>query len=227
MRERKLWAVIAVLAVLLAVTNYRRVIFILSRHRGNPESIIHSAYYKTKISMFEAMKNNTRDIIFLGDSITDFVNFDDFFPGRVINRGIAGDTTAGVLARLGEVISRRPRKLFVLIGTNDIASGSSTAEISGNVRKIISRVHDALPDTKIYVQSLFPSNVADRPIAKITALNAELKEIARLTNCTYIDLFPLLLADGKLDEKFTLDGLHLNGPAVSRWLEFVAPYLDE
>ncbi|MBQ3447361.1 MAG: hypothetical protein IJG37_06945, partial [Synergistaceae bacterium] len=86
------------------------------RHFG-----IIKSYYEKKLGEFRAMTRRTGGIVFLGDSITDFLDFDEFLPSHhVINRGIAGDTTHGVLYRLGEVISLRPRKLFILIGTNDI-----------------------------------------------------------------------------------------------------------
>ena len=168
-----------------------------------------------------------KNIVFLGDSITDWVNFEDFFPFKITNRGIAGDTTTGVLARLDEIISLKPSKLFILIGTNDISYGSSPEKIAGNIRKIISRVQENSQGTKIYVQSLFPRS--DRDFSGIiTAINHELENISQELKCVYINLYPLLLSsEGLLDRKFTFDGLHLNGPAVSEWMKFVAPYVNE
>jgi lysophospholipase L1-like esterase len=57
----------------------------------------------------------------LGDSLTEWGNWHELVPEhRIINRGIAGDTSSGVLDRLQEVIERRPKVVFVMIGTNDI-----------------------------------------------------------------------------------------------------------
>ncbi len=171
---------------------------------------------------------NTGQILFLGDSITEGCNFKELLPFQVINRGIAGDVTFGVLNRLDEVISLRPRKLFLLIGINDIGSGIGTGAIAGNIRQIISRLHDGTPETKIYLQSLFPTRGrTERPNSRIQELNAELKDIAEEMNCTYIDLYPLLLIDGELGSEYTLDGLHLTGLGYNRWLDFLRPYLDE
>jgi lysophospholipase L1-like esterase len=63
-------------------------------------------------------------IVFLGDSITDFFRVNEFFPGvYVINRGISGDTTDGVLNRLAEsVYELSPSKIFLMIGTNDLGN---------------------------------------------------------------------------------------------------------
>ena len=39
---------------------------------------------------------------------------------NIKNRGIGGDTTDGVLARLDEVIYFQPEAVFLLIGINDL-----------------------------------------------------------------------------------------------------------
>ena len=57
----------------------------------------------------------------LGDSLTEWGNWHELVPEfRIINPGIGGDTSSGVLDRLQEVIGRRPKVVFVMIGTNDI-----------------------------------------------------------------------------------------------------------
>lgn len=169
-------------------------------------------------------------IVFLGDSITDYVNFDEYLPSyHIINKGIAGDTTSGVLRRLGGVISIEPGKLFLLIGTNDIGDGIETAPIVRNIRKILERVKSKSPATRIYLQAVFPTRHIDtRPNAEIQALNTSLKALAGALHCTFIDLYPLLLdSEGELAEEYTADGLHLSNSAMAKWMEFIAPYLDE
>jgi lysophospholipase L1-like esterase len=49
-----------------------------------------------------------------------------------------------------------------------------------------------------------------------------LKEVARITKCTYIDLFPLFL-DGQqyLDKKYTADGLHLKPEGYEVWVKYL------
>ena len=67
-------------------------------------------------------------VVFLGDSITqewgDGLNA--AFPGvKLVNRGISGDTTRGVLIRLEEdVLALRPAAVVLLIGTNDLEEGA-------------------------------------------------------------------------------------------------------
>ena len=61
-------------------------------------------------------------MVFLGDSITQKIEWADFFPGlTVANRGIGYDTTGGALARLDSVIALKPSIVSCMLGINDIA----------------------------------------------------------------------------------------------------------
>ncbi len=79
-----------------------------------------SPYYEARAALFREL-NGMPDIVMLGDSLTEWGNWHELVPEfRVINRGIAGDTSFGVLGRLQEVIDRRPKVVFVMVGTNDL-----------------------------------------------------------------------------------------------------------
>ena len=223
---RKFYAAVIVLAVLGAACIFARGLIV----RTLVKLGIIDSYYVRKVKSFQAMPRELDRIIFLGDSITDFVNFDEVLPSyRIINRGIAGDTTSGVLRRLGEVISLRPEKLFLLIGTNDLGQDVWPEAIARNIREIVSRVQAKSPQTRIYLQAVFPTrHNSSRPNELIQELNSGIRVIAEELNCTFIDLYPLLLdAEGLLAEEYTLDGLHLSDKAVAKWMEFITPYLDE
>ncbi len=72
-------------------------------------------------------------VVFMGDSITDFWNLEQYFPGKpYVNRGIGGQTTPQMLVRMyPDVIELKPAAMVVLAGTNDIArnTGPETAEM--------------------------------------------------------------------------------------------------
>lgn len=72
-------------------------------------------------------------VVFMGDSITDFWNLEQYFPGKpYVNRGIGGQTTPQMLVRMyPDVIDLNPAVMVVLAGTNDIArnTGPATAEM--------------------------------------------------------------------------------------------------
>ncbi|MBQ6973096.1 MAG: hypothetical protein IJP86_12175 [Synergistaceae bacterium] len=184
-------------------------------------------YYSIKRSMFLSTPTSEGSVIFLGDSLTDWLSLSELLPGvRVLNRGIAGDTTTGVLQRLDEVIRHKPAKLFLLIGTNDIALGTSERKITGNIREIITRIQEGSPETVIYLQTLIPVNsryMGCRHNMKIEAVNEGLRGIAEEKGCVLVDLHGLFEENGELPMSCSFDGLHLNGEGAVKWIEFVAP----
>jgi len=72
-------------------------------------------------------------VVFMGDSITDFWNLAQYFPGKpYVNRGIGGQTTPQMLVRIyPDVVDLKPAAMVLLAGTNDIArnTGPATAEM--------------------------------------------------------------------------------------------------
>lgn len=62
-------------------------------------------------------------LLFLGDSLIEFHNWETCFPGhRVINAGRAGETVAGLLANLPRLLRRcpDPERVVIMIGTNNL-----------------------------------------------------------------------------------------------------------
>ena len=147
------------------------------------------------------------------------------------NRGIGGDDTDGVLERLKEVTSSHPRMVFVMIGTNDLAYGKSVAHVAENHKKIIARIKEESPGTLIYMQSVLPVDDAihyTRPNASMLEINKHLKAYCEENGVTYIDLVPLFSDEkGKLNKKYSIDGLHLNGEGYIKWVEVIKKYVDQ
>src|SRR3954451_1058356 len=64
---------------------------------------IENPYYRTRLDFFRQTVGDA-DVVMLGDSITEGIDWHELFPHvRILNRGIGGDTSAGVLNRLDEV----------------------------------------------------------------------------------------------------------------------------
>ncbi|MEE4177169.1 MAG: GDSL-type esterase/lipase family protein [Bacteroides sp.] len=195
-----------------------------------------SYFYEQRQSMFELLPDGEGEIIMLGNSITNVGAWEELLQNpRVKNRGISGDNTFGVLARLDEVLSSKPAKIFILIGINDIAQNNSPEVILSNYRKIIQRIIRDSPSTSIYVQSLFPTNNGFTRFTghqnkddKIRAVNAGIASLAIEFGLTFIDLYPKFQdAEGKLDTLYTNDGLHLLGAGYVKWAEILKPYVEE
>ena len=107
-----------------------------------------SEYNFQRRSLFEKLPVTSKDIVFLGNSITDGGEWNELLANpRVKNRGISGDRSSWMLDRLDPIVGGQPRKLFLLIGTNDLAAGTPAAEVVANVRKIVERFQSEPPGT--------------------------------------------------------------------------------
>lgn len=187
-------------------------------------------YYDQKLSMFQDNTTVNADAIFTGDSITDGGEWAEFFPKkRVLNRGISADNTFGLLNRVDELIARQPKHLFILIGINDLAKNTPPAIILDNLKKTVQRIQIGSPKTVIVLQTLLPTNEAFADFPKhqnkteeIALVNAGLKDLAAASGSELLDLHTAFKdADGKLDARYTNDGLHLMGAGYQLWIRLI------
>ena len=191
------------------------------------------AYYYHKKEHFETLPNTENEIIFLGNSITDGAEWFELFDGNVNikNRGIGGDDTDGILERLEEVTESKPAKIFIMIGTNDLAFGKTAEYVVSNYVKIIEQIKSDSPKTQIYIQSVLPVDDAlhyTRPNKEILKINTQLVELSSKYKLTYIDLMPIFQAEnGKLKKEYTIDGLHINGEGYIQWKKAIEKYLSD
>jgi predicted alpha-1,2-mannosidase len=190
------------------------------------------AYYYHKKEHFESLPDTEGEIIFLGNSITDNCEWAELFGNPSIkNRGIGGDDTDGVLERLDEVTSSKPSKIFLMIGTNDLAYGKSAEHVLENIGIILDRIHSDSPGTRIYLQSILPVDEAvhyTRKNSEIQNINRGLEKMAGERGLIYIDLHSKFSnEEGILDKQYSLDGLHLNGEGYLYWKELIAGYVAE
>jgi len=176
-------------------------------------------YWHQRASLFKVLPTSPKDIIFLGDSINDGCEWHELFSNpHVKNRGISGDTTLGILERLDTITAGKPHKIFLMIGTCDIARAITPSNISLNVEKIIKIVRAKSPHTKIYLQSVLPV-FSKCPAYKtrnprIKELNSLLELVAKQQNIEYIDLHTAFI---KSKQQLTNDGLHLTGKGYLLW----------
>ena len=164
----------------------------------------------------------------LGDSITEFGSWDEWFPETPIaNRGIGGEISSQVRARLYSAIDR-PRAVFLLIGTNDLASAVPQLEIVQNVESIMVEIERVAPGTPVVLQSVMPRALAFRD--EIIALNHRYRELvdAAPDHVRYLDLWPALATpEGALRPELTRDRLHLNGNGYAAWVKVLQPMMTQ
>lgn len=184
-------------------------------------------YYQKRVAVFRAEPTTTGGVIFLGNSITEGGDWKKLLDDpTVINRGISGDNTFGVLARLDEIIRHKPSRVFILIGVNDLSKNIPAAVILQNIFSIVGRIRAESPNTRIFVQSLLPVNPTHKKFPAqfnkqhaIEEINPQLKKYAEALKYTYVDLFSAFLdGSGRLDLQYTYDGLHLVPAGYQHWV---------
>ncbi len=190
------------------------------------DSSFHNSYYDQKTSQHKLLPKGTSDIVFLGNSITDIGEWAEIWQNLIVkNRGISSDITFGVLDRLEDITSGKPSKIFIMIGINDIARNIPVEVIAKNYKTILTRIRKESPQTKIYVQSILPTNSDftdyinhQNKVEAILKSNTKLIAICKEMDITYINLWPHFAnEDGKLKTEFTNDGLHLKGAGYMEW----------
>lgn len=191
-------------------------------------------YYARRVTLFELLPIGKKDIVFLGNSLTDGCEFNELFGNpHIKNRGIVGDIVQGFIDRIDPIIKGQPKKLFIMGGVNDISHDVSGDSIARAMEKLIVMVKKGSPRTKIYLQSMLPFNnevrewklLKDREHVVVEG-NKALEEVAKRQGVTWINLYPLMVdGNGRLKREFTNDGLHLMGPAYAVWRDAVKPYV--
>ena len=166
---------------------------------------------------------NVTRVVFMGDSITDFWRLNEYFTGReYINRGISGQVTDEILARMKpDVIDLHPKAMLILAGTNDISRGVAVKTIENNLSMIgdlcqingIKPLFASITPTSDYHKAENPRNemTKTRPIATIVEVNNWLREYCRAHHYIYVDYYNALLdSNGLLGADLADDGLHPN-----------------
>lgn len=191
------------------------------------DSSYHNYLYDSRTAYFKQLPTAKKPVIFFGDSITQWGDWSEFLgKANILNRGIAGDNTNGLLARVDEVIRHKPAHLFILVGTNDINKQMPAASIVATYRRIIAAVQEQSPATRIYVQSVFPINnqLIGRQYysgtnEQIKALNTSIRQMATELHISFVNIYDALLdGSGQMDAKYTYDGLHLSGEGYLKWV---------
>lgn len=206
-----------------------------------------SQHYYDRVATF-TQENIHGGTFLIGDSITemwDYVDSDNnkytsYLKTPIINRGIAGDITYGVVNRMGNIISESPNSAFLLIGTNNLGWGTAAAinRIIPDIDNIIGLL--LMANCKVYLQSLLPYNpnyqsaitsvLASRNSQHIPTINQALYNlsIAKYKDkITFIDLYPHFLDSSGLylDVQYSIDGLHLSSSGYKVWANILNQYL--
>lgn len=175
--------------------------------------------YENANEQVKTLPQSKREVVFMGNSITDFwINSDPAFfaNNNYIDRGISGQTTSQMLVRFRkDVIDLHPKAVIILAGTNDIAGNTgdiSLENILGNIASMaeLAKQHHI----KVLLCSItpafdYPWHRGMQPNIKIPALNKMLEHYAKENNFAYVDYFSAL-TDGNngMRKGLAKDGVH-------------------
>jgi lysophospholipase L1-like esterase len=187
----------------------------------------------------DTAKNGDFDILFEGDSITDWwtqaapnggaeVMKKYFGDVKVANFAVAGDTTQGLCWGLknGEGQGRKPKAVMLMIGTNN--TGSNTGpEIAEGVGADVVELRNDFPDAKILLLAIFPRGASPTDASRVKNDEAN-KLIAKLDDGQHV--FFKNINSKFLDDKgaligFRNDNLHPNEKGYEIWASAVADTL--
>lgn len=180
------------------------------------------------------------DIVMLGNSLTEGGrNWGEKLPSvarRIVNRGIVGDTTSGILMRLSDITSHQPVQIFLLIGVNDLQVAREPEEILQNLEEIIRRIKKETPGTELIVQTLLPIDESTGQYKflqgkahKIGEINLGLKGLAEKHGVRLLDLYPHFLDTdtNALRKEISGDGLHLKPEGYKIWATLLEPLMKK
>ena len=185
------------------------------------------------------VKQGPIDLLFLGDSIT------DFWPGRgkqswqklarynPADFGISADRTEHVLWRItnGELDGIAPKVVVIMIGTNNIGHFQEEQPewAAEGVRKIVETVHARLPQTEVLLLAVFPRGGKDSSARqKVDAINRIICKLDDGKKTRYLDMSDRFLdADGEILKDIMPDSLHPNAQGYDIWYDAMQPLLDK
>ena len=196
------------------------------------------AYYREKNKILNNSEENKKQIVFMGDSITE--GWSNFYPelfrrNNFINRGISGQTTPQMLIRFKpDVVDLSPLAVVINGGTNDIAGNTGPSTIKMIADNIFSMAEIGLKNNiTVFLSSVLPVyeytwNLSiENPSKIILKLNEKINGYAKNNNIAYIDYYSSMVDDkGGLKKEFSDDGVHPNKDGYNIMSKIVSSAID-
>jgi len=206
--------------------------------------------YFERISEFKKNPIGENKIVFLGNSITqgggDWNK--KYNSEGIINRGISGDFTNGILQRLDEIIFYHPTSVFLMVGINEFFADNSNNPninpryVARNILKIANMINRGSPKTNILISTILPINnkqyndvkdvnynfLQDSYYPSVNNQVAETNVILK-SNKKYavVDLYKVFIDKNyNLKSNLSSDGVHLNDKGYDLWVQETSGLID-
>ncbi len=164
-----------------------------------------------------------KDIIITGDSLVKSI-----WEYNVLDKSyIYAEIGAGIryLKEIsGEIIAQNPKYLVFHYGENELDGEEYAKYFISNYKQAVQDIQKALPDTEIYIDSIFPVTdkavVNEPPLKYVDYYNKLIKQMAEELGVTYLDFDPLFASFEK--NYYDADGIH---PIRSFYPEQYLPFI--
>lgn len=161
------------------------------------------------------------DAVIIGDSHMEGMSaYGLLDPARVC--AVKGRSLSSCEEDIAKAVSMSPQFIFMNYGMNDAAIfGTDTSRFTTRYKEVIASLQEQLPDSKIYVCSIFPAQEAAYEktpfLAYIPSYNEALAAMCEEISIPYIDTTGIMTADD-----YEPDHIHTNRGCHKKWLAYVA-----
>lgn len=189
-------------------------------------------------------KQGGADVLFLGDSITDFWRDENYWnkdypyragravwdanfsPLHALNFGIGADRTQHLLWRIqhGELAGLAPKVVVLLIGTNNVGlSRNTTDETIQGINAVVTNLRALQPNSRILLLGLLPRGPADDPLRpKLRAINAAIALLDDGQSIRYLEFGDRFLSpDRSIRPELMPDRLHPSEAGYQLWADAI------
>ncbi|MFA0706135.1 SGNH/GDSL hydrolase family protein, partial [Vibrio sp. 10N.222.48.A3] len=145
------------------------------------------------------------DLVMFGDSITEWAPWADIFRDvSMVNRGLAGDTTTGMLRRIDTTLNVKPKLVCFMAGINDLAQGNDVEHIYRNYIDMLEVWQEN--DIRILVQStLYVGSKLQGLNPSVELLNSKISEYCSQQDIAFLDVNSVLSPNKLLSNEYSCD----------------------
>jgi lysophospholipase L1-like esterase len=240
---QNLWLRIALLGLCLAVSA-QAVPYANSAAQATPKP--GPQWLQRHQEFVQIAKQGGINVLFLGDSITDYWRTDVrgpstggkaawdkyFVPLHAANFGIASDRIQNVLWRVkhGELDNLSPKVVVLMIGTNNLSRDKVTgrpnnqpAEVVMGTAILVREIRARLPFAKILLLGIFPRGPKGDPYrGEIQRVNLRIAKLDDGKHVHYLDIGPKFLQpDGTLSKDIMSDLMHPTAKGYQIWADAI------
>lgn len=185
----------------------------------------------------QEMASEKIKILAIGDSLTAGygLNITDSYPSQlekkllekgesveVINMGVSGETTAGLLERIEFIKKQKPELVLITIGGNDALRALPISETENNIFQIIKSLKEQVTSDKIFLANIqAPGNLGSNYTSKFNSIFAKVADSEKINLMQFV--VPEVFTDETLMQG---DGIHPNSEGYKLIIEkYILPQI--